>query len=236
MIQSIEKTNEKAVFKTDMSESLANAIRRSVNEIPILAIDEVDIYKNDSALNDQILAHRLGLIPLKNQKLKEGKAIELKLEAKGEKEKTEILSEELGDDVVYEEMPIVLLEKGQELEVVARARVGKGVEHAKYTPGLVFYKEAKEIKIEKEGEKHQELAEFYPEVFVFENGKLKVKNVWKCTIDQEDLEDFPGIDIKELGDLIFVIESWGQISAKEIFLEAVKALNSNLDEVLKELK
>lgn len=236
MIQSIQKTPEKAIFRIDASESLANAIRRSVCEIPILAIDEVDIYKNDSALNDSILAHRLGLVPLKNQKLKEGKAIELKLETKGEKEGTEVLSGELGDEVVYSEMPLVLLEKGQELELVARAKVGKGIEHAKYIPGLVFYREDKEIKIEKEGEKHQELAEFYPKVFSFENGKLKVKNAWECSFDQEDVEDFSGISIKETGELIFVIESWGQITAKEIFLDAIKALNSNLDEVLAELK
>jgi DNA-directed RNA polymerase subunit D len=236
MIQAIKKTPEKVVFKIDMGESLANAIRRSVNEIPILAIDEVDIYKNDSALNDNILAHRLGLVPLKNQKLKEGKAIELKLEAKGEKEGIEVLSGEMGKEVVYGDIPITSLEKGQELELVARARVGKGIEHAKYNPGLVFYREDKEIKIDKEGEKHQELAEFYPNIFAFENGKLKVKNAWMCGFDQEDVEDFSGISIKETGDLIFVIESWGQISAKDIFLEAIKVLNSNLDELLKEIK
>ncbi len=58
-----------------MAIELANALRRSVDEIPVLAINEVDIYKNDSALYDEIIAHRLGLIVLKNQKLKEGKAI-----------------------------------------------------------------------------------------------------------------------------------------------------------------
>ena len=82
MINKIEQTDEKVVFSTDMGVSLANAIRRSVNEVPILAIDEVDIYKNDSALYDQILAHRFGLIPLKNQKLAEGKSVNLKLKAK----------------------------------------------------------------------------------------------------------------------------------------------------------
>jgi len=236
MIQQIQKTPEKAVFKTDMEISLANAIRRSVNEISILAIEEVDVYKNDSALNDQILAHRLGLIPLKNQKLKEDKVIELKLQVKGEKEGTEVLAGELGDEVVHPEIPIVLLGKGQEIEIVAKAKVGRGKDHAKYVPGLLFYREMPKITIEKEGEKNHELAEFYPKVFSVENGKLKVKSEWECTIDQEDVADFKGITIKETGELVFVIESWGQIQAKEIFLEAIKALNSNLDEVLEELK
>src|SRR3989344_1006132 len=59
----MEKSNKiKVVLKT--CECLANAIRRSVNEIPNLAIDLVEIRKNYSALYDEIIAHRLGLIPL----------------------------------------------------------------------------------------------------------------------------------------------------------------------------
>ena len=64
-----DKENGKIMFETDMSIELANALRRSVNDVLVLAIDEVDIYKNDSALYDEIIAHRLGLIPLKNQKI-----------------------------------------------------------------------------------------------------------------------------------------------------------------------
>jgi DNA-directed RNA polymerase subunit D len=236
MIQSIHKTNEKAVFKTDMDTTLANAIRRSVNEIPILAIDEVEIYKNDSALNDQILAHRIGLVPLKNQKLKEDKVIEMKLEVKTGKESKEVVAGEMKGEIVYPDMSLVYLEKGQELEIVAKAKVGKGISHAKYIPGLVFYRHYPKIQISKDGEKHQELAEFYPKIFEFSAGKLKVKNEWECTIDQEDVKDFSGVEIKETGDLIFTIESWGQISPKEIFLEAIKAINNNLEKLSKELK
>ena len=42
MIKIISKNKEKIVFETDIGESLANAIRRSVLEIPVLAIDEVE--------------------------------------------------------------------------------------------------------------------------------------------------------------------------------------------------
>ena len=77
-MQTIEKMPEKITFIDDMNISLANAIRRSVNEILILAIDEVDIYKNDSALYDEIIAHRLGLIPLRNQKMKSGQCSAIK--------------------------------------------------------------------------------------------------------------------------------------------------------------
>ena len=235
MIKKMQKTNEEVVFETDMSLELANAVRRSVNEIPILAIDEIDIYKNDSALYDEVIAHRLGLIPLKNKKIKKEK-INLKLKAKGGEENTGVLAEELGSDVAFPEMPIVFLNKGQELELIARTREGTGNEHAKYVPGLVYYRKACRIIIEESGEKQSELAEIYPEVFEFVDNKLKVKNGWACDLEQNDLKSFKGIKISETENLIFFIESWGMIEAGEIFTEAVKALDNNLKEVEKALK
>jgi len=219
------------VFSCSIETGIANAIRRSVNEIPILAIDEVDIYKNDSALYDQILAHRLGLIPLKNQKIAEGKSISFKLKKKGE----DVLAGEFGKDIVYPEMPIVYLEKGQELEIVARARQGTGKEHAKFVPGLVYYKYLNKIKIDKEGEKWTELAELYPEIFEFED-KLKVVDEWKGDLEPEDVENFKGVKIEQTKEMVFFIESWGMIEAKDIFLDAIKALKGNLEKVGKAIK
>lgn len=235
-METITKTQEEMTFIGEVNISLANAIRRSVGDIPILAINEADIYKNDSALYDEIIAHRLGLIPLKNQKMKEGEIIELKLKTKGEGEGTMILAKELGDDVVYPETPIVLLGEGQELELVAKARVGKGNDHARFTPGLLFYKHLPKIKISAEGEKHTELAELYPKVFEMFGEKLKVKNAAACDLDQEDMSEYPGISIEFDNNLVFAIESWGQIEAKDIFIDACKALKGNLSEVTKAIK
>lgn len=231
----IEKSDDKLVFKTDMDVTLANAIRRSVNEIPTLAIVEADIYKNDSALYDETIAHRLGLLPLENQKLKEGQTVELKLKAKGLEGGSEVTAGEMGDLIVYPKMPITLLEKDQEIEVIARASQGKGKDHAKYVPGLVYYKLINDIKISKEGEKHSELAEIYPKTFEFE-GKLKVKSNWIEDLDQEDMKEFPGITITPTEKIAVVIETWKQMSCSEIFKEAINALNKNLDELTKAIK
>lgn len=45
--------------------SIANAFRRILlSEIPTLAIEDVFVYNNTSIIQDEVLAHRLGLIPL----------------------------------------------------------------------------------------------------------------------------------------------------------------------------
>ncbi|ELU00597.1 hypothetical protein CAPTEDRAFT_171865 [Capitella teleta] len=46
--------------------SLANAFRRILlSEVPTMAIDKVKIYNNTSIIQDEVFAHRLGLIPIK---------------------------------------------------------------------------------------------------------------------------------------------------------------------------
>ena len=46
--------------------ALANAFRRiMISEVPSMAIEKVYIYNNTSIIQDEILAHRLGLIPLR---------------------------------------------------------------------------------------------------------------------------------------------------------------------------
>ena len=231
-----KNTPEIITFISDMDVGLANAIRRNVDEIPILAIEDVDIYKNDSALYDEIIAQRLGLIVLKNQKLKKNQIIEMKLKSKGNGEKTKVLAEGLGDNVIHPKTPIILLEEGQELEIVAKAKMGKGADHAKFSPGVIFYKHLPKIKISEEGEKHMELAEIYPDTFEKFGEKLKVKDASVGDLDLEDMERFPGVDVRFDNNLVLMIEAWGQIGAKEIFPEACKALKENLSEVSKALK
>jgi len=44
---------------------LANALRRiMIAEVPTMAIEKVTIYQNTSIIADEVLAHRLGLIPI----------------------------------------------------------------------------------------------------------------------------------------------------------------------------
>lgn len=46
--------------------SLANAFRRILlSEVPTMAIEKVRVFQNTSIIQDEVLAHRLGLVPLK---------------------------------------------------------------------------------------------------------------------------------------------------------------------------
>ncbi|MEM4397652.1 MAG: DNA-directed RNA polymerase subunit D, partial [Candidatus Woesearchaeota archaeon] len=60
-----EKDNKMSFLLKDSNPAYANALRRiMINEVPVMAIEEVEFKKNSSALYDEIIAHRLGLIPL----------------------------------------------------------------------------------------------------------------------------------------------------------------------------
>ncbi len=249
MIEIINSEEDKISFITDMSPTLANAIRRSSLEIPILAIDEVEFIKNDSALYDEIIAHRLGLTPLKTEKLNEiekcickGKGCSkctssFKLSAKGP---GTVYSDGLKpkSSVLYK-MPLTLLEENQEIEFVAKARVGRAVDHSKYSPGLVFYRDYAEIKINGGDE---EIAKACPtHAIELTEGKLRISDLNKCDLCMACVEvskksGGDSIEVKPSGKLIFFIESWKQISAKEILEESINSLNKNLKELSKQMK
>ena len=143
----IQEKGDQISFEVEMDESLANALRRLINNIPTLAIKDVEISKNGSPLYDETIAHRLGLTPLKNPKNK--KTPELKISTK---KKGFVYSGEIEGDVkiVFENIPITYLDEDQELQLNATTRFGIGEEHSKFSPGFMFYKNIKEIKLDKD--------------------------------------------------------------------------------------
>lgn len=228
----VQKNPQKFIIRIPANESFANAIRRSVSEIPILAIDEVEIFKNDSALYDEVLAHRLGLIPLKTEKSMNSKTkIEFKLSKVGP---CTVYASDLNGsaDVVYPKIPITLLGKDKKLELVATATLGKGIEHAKYLPGLCFYRHLVDVKVTS------------PEIEkIIQNSKGYVKqkkgNIWRCDLTDLEIESIQKINkdaVTDSDELLLIIESFGQLDAKDIYLKAISALEENLAELEKAIK
>src|SRR3989338_6175007 len=77
-LKQLEKIGEGIRFSIEgVDHVFANTLRRMIaEEVPVMAIDEVEFHKNDSLLYDEVLAHRLSLVPiltdLKRYNLKEG--------------------------------------------------------------------------------------------------------------------------------------------------------------------
>jgi len=228
----LEKTPEKLIMRAEITESLANAIRRSVLEIPTLAIDEVEIFKNDSALYDEVLAHRIGLIPLKTEKGMSSKTkIDLKLSVTGP---VVVKAEELkgAAEIVYPKIPITILGEGHKLELVATATLGVGLDHAKYIPGLCYYRHVLEVKSNPEIDK----------IVSNSKGLIKVEkkgSKWICDLNETEVGKIKEIDKDAIADskeLILIIESYGNMPAKDILTKSISTLTGNLSAFEKEFK
>ncbi len=240
-----------------VSPGYANTLRRIfVNRVPVMAIETVEIKKNNSALYDEQLAHRLGLVPLetdlRSYKMKknckcEGKGcaqceLKLKLSSKGPGTvySSSIKSADPKVKPAYPNMPLVKLLKGQEVNLVAIAELSEGREHAKWSPGLVYYRYKPEIEITKKGESCKACAEICPvDVFDF-NGKLVIDhdNLLKCHLCYACVEESGGA-VKVSYDkntFVFFMESWGQLDCKKMVKEGITRYNAILDDFSAEVK
>ena len=66
-VKVLQETEDTIVLQLEgVDRSYANAVRRfCISEVPSMAIDDIVILENSSVLYDEILAHRLGMIPLR---------------------------------------------------------------------------------------------------------------------------------------------------------------------------
>ena len=143
-LQIINQGEQKISVKLQgMPLQYANALRRiCLNGVPIFAIDTVDILENSSILADEGIAHRLGLIPLKTELSAietsgDSDRIMLTLDSGDSIETRTIFSGEIEsqDDTIKptsEKIPIVTLAPNQRIKFEAHARLGRGIEHAKW--------------------------------------------------------------------------------------------------------
>ena len=153
-----EKGNSVTLQLEGVDRSYANAVRRfCISEVPSMAIDDVVILENSSVLYDEILAHRLGMIPIKTdleryilpEKCDCGSPLGCNkcrvlfvLEATGKERVSTVMSGDLVSEdrdvrPISETIPIVKLAQGQTVKLEAYARLGRGKEHAKWQPCTV---------------------------------------------------------------------------------------------------
>ncbi|MFH1439125.1 MAG: DNA-directed RNA polymerase subunit D [Candidatus Woesearchaeota archaeon] len=242
-----------------VSPSYANSLRRyMINKVPTLAIEEVEFRKNNSALYDEIISHRLGLIPLttdlKSYFIPEeckckgvGCAqcqLKITLKAKGPKTvyASQMKSKDPNIQPVYPETPIVKLLKDQELEFVATAIVGRGKAHNKWSPCLAYYNIMPKITISKDNpENAEKIVEQCPcDVFELKSSKIAIAKdgLLRCNLCNACVDLCQKGEIKvepEPDTFIFTIESWGQLNCKDIIKETMTVFDKSLDELNKQI-
>jgi DNA-directed RNA polymerase subunit D len=136
----------------DVPQWYLNTLRRlAMTEVPVMAIELVEFSKNDSILYDEIIAHRLGLVPLttdaqsytrvtseeigaKEYLAQSSCKLTLKAKGPGVVYAKDLVSKDPKIKPVYPDMPIAKLLEGQELELVATAVLGIGKDHTKWSP------------------------------------------------------------------------------------------------------
>jgi DNA-directed RNA polymerase subunit D len=152
----VEGSQKELILRlTDWDRSYANAIRRlAISEVPSMAIDEVVILENSSVMFDELVAHRLGLVPLKtdleryvlpedcdcHNPLGCPKCrVLLVLDAEAsDKPRTvytgDLVSEDPETIPISDKIPILKLAPAQKIKLEAYAKLGRGKEHAKWQP------------------------------------------------------------------------------------------------------
>jgi DNA-directed RNA polymerase subunit D len=258
--QNKEKTKASLIFRK-VSIAYLNAIRRfMMEEVPVMAIDTVEFKNNSSILYDEIVAHRCGLLPLKTD-LKsytlpskcsckeEGCArCQLKMTLKGKGPGTVYASDIKTKDPkikpLYPKMPIVKLFEDQNIELTAIATLGQGKDHAKWSPGLFHYKNKPVLTIKKKATNLDIYVDICPKkIFENKNGTLVINKdkLLSCHLC-EACTDIKGssVSLEEGKDeYVFFMESWGQLTCKEIASKASDVFNEQLTEftdIIKALK
>jgi DNA-directed RNA polymerase subunit D len=259
-----DETNIRLVIR-DADVPLMNALRRiALSEVPSMAIDEVVMIDNSSILQDEIIAHRLGLTPLKTDLdsynlPEECKCqsefgcnlcrVTLTLDAEANEGTRSVYSGELvseNPDIVpvSDKIPLIKLAKGQKLKLEAYARLGKGKNHAKWQPvSMCAYKYYPKIEVPSENCKDcTKCVDICPKkVFTMKEDKVKVRDLLACNLCMDCVEACPqkppAIKVEwEKNAFIMNIESTGVLPPERIIQEATKILDKQLKEFEEQLK
>ena len=249
----------------DADVPLMNALRRlALAEVPCMAIEEVVMIENSSILQDEIIAHRLGLTPLKTDldaynlpedcecKSEFGCAqcrVTLTLDAEAKDETRTVYSGEIVSEnpeivPVSDKIPIIKLAKNQKLKLEAYARLGIGKTHAKWQPvSMCAYKYYPKITPPTEKCKEcSKCVDICPKkVLAIKDEKVEVRDLLACNLCMDCVDACPkkpaalGVDW-EKNAFVMSIESTGALPPERVLREATKLLGKQLNEFEEQIK
>jgi DNA-directed RNA polymerase subunit D len=259
-VKTIELKGNKGVLKLeDTDVYFVNSLRRvMLAELPKLAIDDVIIYDNTSALFDELISHRLGLIPIPTDLQILAFRNECKCEGKGCPSCTVryTLSKE-GEGVVYSgdlqpehpsfaitetTIPIVDLMKDQRVILEVEAVLGRGRDHAKWQVVLApRYRMETNFTVDKKrmSEVTAFIQDLPKDLVELKGDKLELKDPSKASMLESYVDKSKGDYITITRDptkLLFSFETDGSMSAKAALQESATILTKKYEEFRKLLK
>jgi DNA-directed RNA polymerase subunit D len=234
--------------------AFANALRRiMVSEIPTMAVDSVDFHENDSILFDEVIAHRIGLIPISFDPDKFNRRSECRCEGKGcSLCQVVFVIDRTGPCIVYSgdmkssnkavkpaspDFPIVELLKGQSIKLEATAIMGTGKEHAKWQAANASYQYYPQLVVKDAKEAKKCIRNCPKGLIKLKADKPSLADPEKCDLCRQCLEGFPGIEIT--GDperFIFRVESVSGLKPDYIITKSAEILGKKAEDFRKELK
>ena len=256
-INVMSQTDHEIKFSVEgITPGFANSLRRAImGEVPILAITTVDFTSNDSVIFDEVLAHRLALVPLTFDPKSYNMPKECKCEGKGcgqcqvtlaldKKGPATVYSKDLksgADDVkpLYPDMPIVELAEGQKLKLEAIAKLGIGKTHAKWQAAITGYRYWPVAENKGKITNADELSKICPKnAITADDGKIIIST--ECDTCQECVKAAkPAGSLAVRGDqnkLIFSVESISGLKASQIVSLALDTLKDKAKEFGKHVK
>jgi DNA-directed RNA polymerase subunit D len=178
---------------SDSTPAFANSFRREmIGGVAKLAIDDVKIYDNTSVLFDEMLAHRIGLIPLRTDRSVHMPAGECACQGAGCPACTalytlsvegprmvcsgDLIPQDPSTAPVHDNIPIVKILQDQKLVLEAKAVMATAKDHAKWQPTLACgYKNYPLIAIDEQCDGCGKCVEECPRgVLAAKNGKAVV--------------------------------------------------------------
>lgn len=259
-VEVTELKSKKAVLKVkDVQPYFVNSVRRvMIAELPKLAVDDVVVYDNTSPLFDEIIGHRLGLIPIptdlkllnfRKDCVCKGKGCPnctvrytLSKEGAGVVYSGDLQPEEKSWAITESNIQIVELFGDQRLILEVEAVLGRGKDHAKWQPVISpGYRFIPTIEFDKD--KLDDVKNFMKKlpagIAELKGNKIELKSIEKLSVFESYLDsekvDFIKVT-KDQTSMVFSFETDGALTAKDALRESAKILENKYKEFGKLLK
>ena len=244
--------------------SLINSFRRIlITDVPVLAIDRVIILDNTTVMYDEVLAHRLAMIPLKTNldklpKIEECEdelvdpslcQVRYQLSVKANDQVVSVYAKDLIPDdpdfaPVYPDTLIVKMSKGQVLSIEAYAKLGRARDHAKWQACLASYYYYPKVQLLNPRDERCASCLESCKGITKNNNEYVITDPLQCTFDKwkacEDMCSGSLVVDWDEDKYVFWVENYGNMSMVSLLKEAFRVwkwrFTTFLDVVLNEAK